>query len=216
MVFQRHYETHYLDNEVFPSIPVNIGERRDQPVNFTISETPGSVLRPLKTSNLHKELAGYNAARGDFDWESDNLAEMELNNIDVNRDDLYQYLDLDLDICDTSVSEQADLNLSAALSTSALQIYNHRLKKRIKRKRIVREFGLLNKPRSAGLPRRHPFINSSGFKYEHLFKMGRIMCAFDFDFLLTGVENELELRQGCIEFTPILLANFIAQHPILK
>ena len=134
---------------------------------------------------------GYNAARGDFDWESDNLAEMELNNIDVNRDELYQYLNLDINNCDTT----DDLNLSAALSTTALQIYNQRLKKRVKRKRIVREFGLLNKPRAIGLPRSHPFINSAGFKYEHLFKMGKTMCSLDFDFILSGMEQELGLRQ---------------------
>ena len=80
---QRHYETHYLNNaEVFPNFEVSVGHPRDQPVNFVVSESPGgSVLRPLKTSNLHKDLAGYNAARGDFEWESDNLAEMELNSI---------------------------------------------------------------------------------------------------------------------------------------
>jgi hypothetical protein len=38
-----------------------------------------------------KDLAGYNAARGDFDWESDNLAEMELNVIEAN-DDLYRLI----------------------------------------------------------------------------------------------------------------------------
>ena len=71
-----------------------------------------------------------------------------------------------------------------------------RLRKRVKRKRMVREFGLLHKSRASALPRRHPFTNSSGAKYEHLFKMGpRIMCAFDFDFVLTGMENELGLRQ---------------------
>jgi len=73
----------------------------------------------MKTSNLHKELAGYNAARGDFDWESDNLAEMELNGIDVNGDDLYQYLDLDIEYCDSTTTD--DLNLLAALTSTALQ-----------------------------------------------------------------------------------------------
>ena len=53
-----HYETQYLDNEVFPSIPVNSCDRQDQPVIFAPSDDLESVLRPMKTSNLHKELAG--------------------------------------------------------------------------------------------------------------------------------------------------------------
>ena len=69
-------------------------------------------------------ILGYNAARGDFDWESDNLAEMELNGIDVNGDDLYQYLDLDIEYCDSTTTD--DLNLLAALTSTALQVYNQR------------------------------------------------------------------------------------------
>ena len=53
-----HYETQYLDNELFPSIPVNSCDRQDQPVIFAPSDDLESVLRPVKTSNLHKELAG--------------------------------------------------------------------------------------------------------------------------------------------------------------
>ena len=84
----------------------------------------------------------------------------------------------------------------AETPTMFISFFFDRLRKRVKRKRMVREFGLLHKSRASALPRRHPFTNSSGAKYEHLFKMGpRIMCAFDFDFVLTGMENELGLRQ---------------------
>ena len=51
------------------------------------------------------------------------------------------------DDCDTDV-------LTAKLNFVALQVHNQRLKKRLKRKRIVKEFGLLNKARDLGLPRR--------------------------------------------------------------
>ena len=38
-------------------------------------------------------------------------------------------------------------------------------------------------------------ISSSGLKYEHVFKIGRLFCSLDFDFILEGLENELEVRQ---------------------
>jgi len=49
------------------------------------------ILWPFSQYLSFKDLAGYNAARGDFDWESDNLAEMELNVIEAN-DDLYRLI----------------------------------------------------------------------------------------------------------------------------
>ncbi len=132
-------------------------------------------------------MAGYNAARGDFDWESDNLAEMELNGIEANTD----LLDI------SEENGDSDAHLMAALSTKALEIYNQRLKRRLKRKKLVKEYGLLNKARDLGLPRKHfPVMQASGgAKYQHLFKLGKLLCALDMDFLLHGLESELEIRQ---------------------
>ena len=137
----------------------------------------GGLLRPAHRSALHKDLAGYNAARGDFDWESDNLAEMELNVIEAN-DDLYRLMtdeqgqyDIDFaEICDTNGFESEDDFLVASLSSAALQVHNERLKKRLKRKKIVKEYGLLNKARDLGLPGRYEII------YRHLFIHTRGDC----------------------------------------
>ena len=38
-------------------------------------------------------------------------------------------------------------------------------------------------------------ISNSGSKYEHIFKIGRLLCALDFDFTLEGLEHEMEVRQ---------------------
>jgi transcriptional adapter 2-alpha len=208
---QHHYEQIYLDNESgdFPVIQSQVGPRHEQAVLCVPSEsfsTATNMARPIQRSALHKDLAGYNAARGDFDWESDNLAEMELNVIQANSElfhfienDGMQYV-VDRDSNNQEDASEEDDILMAALSTSALQVYNGRLKKRLRRKRIVRELGLLNKPRAIGLPRRYPMISSSGSKYDHVFKMGKILCSFDFDFILEGLEHELELRQQILRF----------------
>ena len=116
------------------------------------------ILWPFSQYLSFKDLAGYNAARGDFDWESDNLAEMELNVIEAN-DDLYRLIATaasgesdEEDIMEAT--DDCDNVLVAKLNFVALQVHNQRLKKRLKRKRIVKEFGLLNKARDLGLPRR--------------------------------------------------------------
>ena len=162
---QKHYEKYYLDNEAFSEasgvhndqINPNTGKCLQKPVIFAPLEaatTSGSVLRPSQRSNLHKDLAGYNAARGDFNWESDNLAEMELNFIEADSiDDLYRLIDSESDTT-MEATDDCDNILTAKLNFVALQVHNQRLKKRLKRKCIVKEFGLLNKARDLGLPRR--------------------------------------------------------------
>lgn len=184
-----HYEKFYLDvTYKNSSINATGGCRQDQPVIFVASEV--DPLRPQTRSNLHKDLAGYNAARGDFDWESDNLAEMELNSIEAN-DSLYEHI-LDHHSKKENEDDDDESILIAALSGAALQIYNQRLKKRLKRKKVVREFGLLNKSRSLAFPKRYPLIWTN--KFDHIFKLGRLMCAFDLDFVSEGLEHEFELR----------------------
>jgi tRNA A-37 threonylcarbamoyl transferase component Bud32 len=54
----------------------------------------------------------------------------------------------------SEATDDCDNVLVAKLNFVALQVHNQRLKKRLKRKRIVKEFGLLNKARDLGLPRR--------------------------------------------------------------
>ena len=56
---QSHYENFYLNNnDVFPNVSVVVGDRHDQPVIFAPRDVSTDVPRPLKTTNLHKELAG--------------------------------------------------------------------------------------------------------------------------------------------------------------
>ena len=57
--------------------------RSDQPVAF---QTPFEFPpRPTPGTQVCKELAGYNAARADFDVESDNLAELDMCAVDYDR-----------------------------------------------------------------------------------------------------------------------------------
>ena len=92
-----------------------------------------------------------------------------------------------------SEAEEED-HLSAALNVSMLDVYRGKLKSRHRRKRVIREYGLLNKPKAISLPSRYPHLNGS--KYESLYRYGsRLMCAMDFDFMLEGLHHEMMLRQ---------------------
>lgn len=117
---QIHYEKFYLENDpdhIFPKA----GKSKSQPVIFAPLEEASGILRPAQRSNLHKDLAGYNAARADFDWESDNLAEMELNYLEAN-DDLYRLMAFE-----DHNFENNDDYLMAAMSSVALQVKKHTL-----------------------------------------------------------------------------------------
>ena len=87
---------------------------------------------------LFTELAGYNAARADFDSEYDNTAELGLNGIEVT-EQMYLYVQdysqgkrLIKNYIDESDEEE---KLVAVLSVTMLDVYNNKLKARNRRKR---------------------------------------------------------------------------------
>ena len=61
--------------------------------------------------------------------------------------------------------------------------------------RVVREYGLLNKSKALRLPSRYPYLRNLQ-KYESLFHYGsKLLCAFDFDYILEGMHHEMQLRK---------------------
>jgi transcriptional adapter 2-alpha len=132
---------------------------------------------------MHKEVAGYNPARGDFDHEFENLAELKIKDVDF----------------DTMQKAVRDLDSGVRIQLTAVQVYKNKLKSRMKRKRVVQEMGLLNKGRAASLPSVYHKITKAGSSYERLFKLGRIMCSYDFDYLLESFQHEMGLRQRILQ-----------------
>ncbi|XP_059088891.1 transcriptional adapter 2-alpha-like [Tigriopus californicus] len=199
---QHHFQKYYIENHAQNLLDVwekrREPSRRDQPVVFNIaSEIP---LRPVHGSAVYKDLAGYNAARGDFEFEIENGAERNLRALDYEtmkqavtflQDERNSLNSLDV----VTDSDAMDEQLVSHLQLSAAQVYNNKLKARQMRKRIVKEHGLLNKARTTSLTTTYHALCAAGPHYEHLFKLGRLMCAFDFDFVLEGLQHELTLRQ---------------------
>ena len=61
--------------------------------------------------------------------------------------------------------------------------------------RVIREYGLLNKSKAVCLPSRYPYLRNLP-KYDQLFRYGaKLLCAFDFDYVLEGLHHEMQLRK---------------------
>ena len=86
----------------------------------------------------HSELAGYNAARADFDNEYDNGVELLIRDIEVD-DRMYQIIerkDASKPFIKFFENESEESNqLNAELSVAMLSIYKNKLRARNKRKR---------------------------------------------------------------------------------
>ena len=204
---EEHFERNYVENRhgMFHT-PWHESQdrfRQDQPVAFVSPmEHP---IRPAHGSQMQKEIAGYNVARGDFDQEHENTAEVKIKDVDF--DTMVEAVnDLDsggslstITPLQLDESSHMDERLVSHLQLAAVQVFNNKLKSRIRRKRIVRELGLLNKGRAASLPSVYHKIVKAGTNYDRLFKLGRLMCAFDFDYFLESFQHEIVLRQRILQ-----------------
>jgi transcriptional adapter 2-alpha len=55
--------------------------------------------------------------------------------------------------------------------------------------------GLLSKPKTISKANLYQTLLQSGPGYSQLLKYGQLMCAFDFDYVLEGLQHEMSLRQ---------------------
>ncbi|KAM3854721.1 transcriptional adapter 2-alpha isoform 2-T2 [Vipera latastei] len=122
---EKHYMKHFINNPLFASSLLHLkqaGEKQHNSVAipFYASEDPP---RPTFDSLLSRDMAGYMPARADFIEEFDNYAEWDLRDIDFVED---------------------DSDLLHALKIAVVDIYHSRLKERQRRKKIIKDHGLIN------------------------------------------------------------------------
>uniref|UniRef100_A0A4W5M9F8 Transcriptional adapter n=1 Tax=Hucho hucho TaxID=62062 RepID=A0A4W5M9F8_9TELE len=134
---EAHYMKNFINNPLFSSTLLNlrqIEEARtaDTAIPFKPTDDPP---RPTFDSLLSRDMAGYMPARADFMEEFDNYAEWDLKDID--------FVDDDSDILH-------------ALKIAVVDIYHSRLKERGRRKKIIRDHGLINLRKFQILERRYP------------------------------------------------------------
>uniref|UniRef100_A0A8C9U3A1 Transcriptional adapter n=1 Tax=Scleropages formosus TaxID=113540 RepID=A0A8C9U3A1_SCLFO len=134
---ESHYMKNFINNPLFSSTLLSLRQMEeartaDTAIPFRPSDDPP---RPTFDSLLSRDMAGYMPARADFMEEFDNYAEWDLKDID--------FVDDDSDILH-------------ALKIAVVDIYHSRLKERQRRKKIIRDHGLINLRKFQMLERRYP------------------------------------------------------------
>lgn len=120
-----HYMKNFINNPLFSSTLLSLQKTKDShfadtAIPFKPTDDPP---RPTFDSVLSRDMAGYMPARADFMEEFDNYAEWDLKDID--------FVDDDSDVL-------------RALKLSVVDIYHSRLRERQRRKKIIRNHGLIN------------------------------------------------------------------------
>ncbi|XP_059160863.1 transcriptional adapter 2-alpha-like [Physella acuta] len=134
---ERHYFSCYVDK---PQPPLPEFEDRDiyttgAPVTFKLSDNPP---RPPEGSSTWVELGGYSAARSDFNYEYDNYIEMDIARISFSDDEDVQAEEEGEEMQEEDKIFYKDLNLAV------LDVYRNSLLERQRRKKIIRDYGLIN------------------------------------------------------------------------
>uniref|UniRef100_A0A8C7Z9S8 Transcriptional adapter n=1 Tax=Oryzias sinensis TaxID=183150 RepID=A0A8C7Z9S8_9TELE len=128
--------------------------------------------RPIFDSVLSRDMAGYMPARADFMEEFDNYAEWDLKDID--------FVDDDSDILH-------------ALKLAVVDIYHSRLKERQRRKKIIRDHGLINLRKFQMLERCYP--KEVQELYDAMRRFARVVGPTEHDKFIESHAVEFELRR---------------------
>lgn len=170
---ESHYFRCYVDNPQvpLPEFPDPENNNKGAPIIFKLSDNPP---RPPENSTLWSEMAGYSAARADFNDEYDNFIEIEIGEIDFLDEDS----DSEAEGSDGSASGMDSLESSetkkilCALKIAVIDVYRNCLLERQRRKKIIRDYGLINIRKLHGIFRRRygPNLSFDFFRpFMHLF-----------------------------------------------
>lgn len=182
---EKHYERWYLEDPVEPLPRPKSPEQlyRPQPIFYrTGTHDPP---RPEPGTAHHRDMAGYCAARGDFQSEAFNNAE---------RDVAFLQMHNEPDSDEEQVEDEEDLELEREMAIGVVQVYNDVLRERCRRKRIVQEHGLINFHRH--LAARHWYDSTLTHRVcERLACFAQVLKFQDYNKLFEGLHSHIELRQ---------------------
>uniref|UniRef100_A0AAY4B4E8 Transcriptional adapter n=1 Tax=Denticeps clupeoides TaxID=299321 RepID=A0AAY4B4E8_9TELE len=171
---ESHYMKNFINNPLFSSTLLSLRSfeelrAADSAIPFRPTDDPP---RPTFDSVLSRDMAGYMPARADFMEEFDNYAEWDLKDID--------FVDDDSDILH-------------ALKVAVVDIYHSRLKERQRRKKIIRDHGLINLRKFQMLERRYP--KEVQDLYEAMRRFARVVGPMEHDKFIESHALEFDLRR---------------------
>ncbi|XP_016427657.1 transcriptional adapter 2-alpha-like isoform X1 [Sinocyclocheilus rhinocerous] len=171
-----HYMKNFINNPLFSSTLLSLRQMEDH-----LSRTADTAIpfkptddppRPSFDSQLSRDMAGYMPARADFMEEFDNYAEWDLKDID--------FVDDDSDILH-------------ALKVAVVDIYHSRLEERQRRKKIIRDHGLINLRKFQILERHYP--KEVQDLYDVMRRFARVVGPIEHDKFIESHALEFELRR---------------------
>ncbi|XP_015917065.2 transcriptional adapter 2-alpha isoform X2 [Parasteatoda tepidariorum] len=171
---EEHYLRYYVYNPISPlpkiPTPETVTDHFPAPISCTtFSQDPP---RPIVASVLYQEMAGYMPARGDFAYEYDDYAELDIKDLKIENDGDPLWNELQLNI---------------------LNIYNSRLKERARRKWIIKTYGLISMKRNLDDWKRYTNL---GNKWLDTMKtMMRLFYPDDFYKFMEGILWEQKTKQ---------------------
>ncbi|XP_077579271.1 transcriptional adapter 2-alpha isoform X1 [Stigmatopora nigra] len=171
---ESHYMKNFINNPLFSSTLLGLRKTKDArfadgAIPFKASDDPP---RPTFDSMLSRDMAGYMPARADFMEEFDNYAEWDLKDID--------FVDDDSDVL-------------RALKLAVVDIYHSRLKERQRRKKIIRDHGLINMRKFQMLE--HCYPKEVQELYELMRRFARVTGPLEHDKFIESHVLEFELRR---------------------
>ncbi|XP_064158157.1 transcriptional adapter 2-alpha isoform X3 [Anguilla rostrata] len=168
-----HYMKNFINNPLFSSTLLGLRQMEARTADTAIPFKPtDDPPRPAFDSLLSRDMAGYMPARADFMEEFDNYAEWDLKDID--------FVDDDSDILH-------------ALKIAVVDIYHSRLKERQRRKKIIRDHGLIHLRKFQMLERRYP--KQVQDLYEAMRRFARVVGPIEHDKFIESHALEFELRR---------------------
>ena len=179
---KRYYLQNFIDNQSLPGLP-KINETTTSlfgpepiPYNFKL-ENIEDPPRFAPGSSNYKLMAGYNAARSDFEMNFDNHAELLIANLNYK---------------EFSPGEPYS-KLGQELQVSLVSSYNTRLKERARRKKILRDHGLISsRKRLSSLQRYNTTVTRP--LVERLRVFTQLVNGIEFDSILECLHRIGELK----------------------
>lgn len=173
---EKHYVENYLEYsaEHLPRPPSP--EQLYRPTPMVYKTGINELVRPVPNTPFHNYMGGYCAARGDFQQEMFQHAELDVASIN-------------------ELTDEEDDGLTEALTQTVVEIYNNKLKERFRRKRIVREHGLINIHRHLAvvLNRYGTTLTNEGCVRLSVF--AQILKFDEFSKLFESLHRQIELKQ---------------------
>ncbi|XP_066599207.1 transcriptional adapter 2-alpha [Prorops nasuta] len=177
-----HYLQYYIDNQSLPGLP-KIKETRaslfgSEPIPYLFKIQDLEEPPRFSTNTVNSRLlAGYNAARSDFEINFDNHAELLVSNLKYDEFD----------------PVDPDFKLGTELQATIVKVYNNRLRERARRRKIIRSHGLIAIRRTMSWIQRYESTISRVFS-ERLLVFMQLVNGMDFDYLMEGLHHAGELK----------------------